>query len=48
MTLTEDIIDADIALMDLHFQVVSFRPQFSDIFAVDVSLDAESNDSYRC
>ena len=46
--ISEDILDLDGALMDLHLDAIDLAPQLRDILPIDIHLDPSSDEPYRC
>ena len=47
-SISEDILDLDGALMDLHLDAIDLAPQLRDILPIDIHLDPSSDEPYRC
>ena len=47
-SISEDILDLNGALMDLHLDAIDLAPQLGDILPIDIHLDPSSDEPYRC
>ena len=47
-SISEDVLDLNGALMDLHLDAIDLAPQLRDILPIDIHLDPSSDEPYRC